>query len=140
MTRNTWGRVWEFKTARFTVALEMERDYRHKYDGDDENGDIQRALDSGDYVAFDSTVTVELDGEEIARDSLGASVYESGNVAAFYTDHRCADAMNRNCTLMRAACGENCCICHYFPSMVSQAIQEARAHVKRMASVPRLRK
>ena len=44
--------------------------------------------------------------------------------------------MNRNCTIMRAARGGNVCIGHYFPSMVHEAISEAR---KTLASTPKLR-
>lgn len=129
--RNKWGIVWEFKTERFTVYLEVERDRGYRYDGDDEDGEVQRKLDSGEYVAFDSAVIVELDGEEISRDSLGGSVYESGRAAEFWTAHRDPDAMNRNCSIMRAARGGNVCICHYFPDMVRIAVQEARDHLRK---------
>jgi len=127
-TRATFGTVWTFKAGRFVVSLELIRDHGYQYDGDDENGETQSALDSGELVAFDSFVTVEMDGEEIGADALCGSVYSSDDVAAFYTDHRCADPMNRNCSIMRAARG-NCSICHYFPDMVRQAIAEARGTI-----------
>ena len=115
--------VWTFSTARFTVALEIEQHYGYQYDGDDENGETQAKLDSGEYVAFDSSVVVYLDGREIGRDSLGESVYGANEVSEFWTAHRDADVMNRNSS---ARPGVPVCIGHYFPEMVSQAIAEAR--------------
>lgn len=132
--------AWSFSTPRFTVALILERDPNYTYDGDDENNETQDKLDSGEFVAFDSTVVVDLDGEEIARNSLGGSVYDSDRVREFFTDHRDPDPMNRNCSLMRAARGDNVCICHYFPDMVREAVREARATLlERAATLPRLR-
>ena len=128
-------RVWEFKTARFRVVLEIEPDYGYRYDGDDEDGSTQAALDCGGYVAFDSAVIVYLDGHEIGRDDLGGSVYAAGD-DGFWTDHRSADPMNRNCSVMRAARGGNVSICHYFPEMVRIAIAEAR---KAISNPPRMR-
>lgn len=133
------GTVWIFNTARFQVRLEIEPINGYRYDGDDENNETQTALDNGDYVAFESRVIVELDGAEIASDSLYGSVYERDNVKAFWTDHRDSDPMNRNCSIMRTARGENVAIGHYFPDMVSIAIKEAREHVARMQEKPRLR-
>lgn len=123
------GIVWSFETARFTVSLEIERDRHYQYDGDDENGETQAKLDSGEYVAFDSSVIVELDGKEIARDSLCGSVYTADNYKEFWTAHRDKDAMNRNCSIMRMERGSNVVIDHYFPDMVITAIKEARAYV-----------
>ncbi len=138
------GLKWFFETARFEVQLHIDRLHNFKYDGDDETGETQAALDSGEFVAFDSTVTVLLDGVEIGRDHLGSSVYARDEVAQFWTDHRGNDAMNRNCSIMRKARGGNVCICHYFPSMVSVAIQEARHTIQRkrdaVAALPRMRK
>ncbi len=139
--RNTFGKVWGFRTARFEVSLYLERDRSYRYDGDDEDGDIRRKLHSGEYVAFDSRVTVELDGEEIAFDHLGGSVYGADDVAQFYTSHRDADAMNRNCSIMRAnhPSGPNVSICHHFPGMVAQAIQYAREELASRKAPPRMR-
>lgn len=123
------GPVWKFRTKEFRVELYVTRDRNYQYDGDDEGGETQAKLDSGEYVAFDSVVTVEFRGEEIASDHLGGSVYESDKVPEFWTAHRDSDPMNRNCSIMRAANGENCGICHYFPDMVASAISLARAHM-----------
>jgi hypothetical protein len=132
--RNKWGEVWSFETERLVITLKVERDHRFKYDGDDENGQIQRDLDSGKLVAFESHVTVTLDGEEIGWDSLYGSVYDSGNASEFWTAHRDPDHMNRNCSLMRAERG-NVIICHYFPDMVRTATQMAREYLRKMPRV-----
>lgn len=134
-----FGTVWSFETARFRVSLSLSRDRGYRYDGDDESGEIQAKLDSGEYVAFDSAVTVELDGVEIAADYLGGSVYDRETVSEFWTGHRDSDPMNRNCSLMRAAKGGNVCIGHYFPDMVAQAVAEARAHIAALNPVPYIR-
>lgn len=121
--------VWKFETARFAVRLMVAEDYGYQYDGDDPDGETQAKLDSGEYVAFDSAVIVEMDGVVIGRDALGGSVYSADEMADFWTDHRSADPMNRNCEAMRAARGGRAVICHYFPGMVAQAVAEARAYL-----------
>lgn len=128
--------VWTFETARFRVALEITREYNYQYDGDDEDGSIQDAIYRGELIAWHATVVVRLDGRVIANDYLGGSVYGADEVDHFWTDHRCADPMNRNCSIMRAARGGNVVICHYFPDMVRTAVDEAR---KALANIPYLR-
>ncbi|WLJ71174.1 hypothetical protein [Sphingomonas phage Carli] len=131
--------AWQFKTKRFTVSLYLKRDRNYTYDGDDEDGETQAKLDSGEFVAFDSTVEVELDGEVIAHNTMGGSVYSADEVAEFFTAHRDPDPMNRNCSIMRAARGANVVICHYFPGMVAEACEDARAHVRDMTVPPFVR-
>jgi len=130
--------VWSFKTARFTVELQIAEDYGYQYDGDDENGETQAALDSGEYVAFDSRVVVKLGSISYGSDYLGGSVYAANEVEQFWTAHRDSDPMNRNCSILRKThpAGPNITICHYFPDMVRQAIAEARAL---LANVPHMR-
>ena len=130
--------VWTFRTARFAIEFAIAYDHGYQYDGDDQDGETQANLDAGEYVAFDSRVSVLLDGVEIGSDSLGGSVYAADEVDEFWTAHRDPDAMNRNCSIMRAAhpAGPMVSICHYFPDMVRQAIAEARQHV---ANVPHMR-
>ena len=122
--------VWKFETANFTVQLKLEQDYGYQYDGDDEDGETQAKLDSGEYVAFDSTVEVIWHGIVIGSDSLGGSVYDSNETEEFYTAHRDSDFMTRNCSLMLKARGQNVAICHYFPDMVKSAIKDARANIR----------
>lgn len=41
MTRNRYGEVWEFRTDRFRIVLEIERQYKYRYDGaDDVRGEV----------------------------------------------------------------------------------------------------
>lgn len=132
------GIVWTFNTERFCISLEIEVESYPHYDGDDEDGEIQRQLDNGSLVQFDSRVVVELDGVEIASDHLGASVYDPRTADEFWTAHRDPDPMNRNCSIMRAShpAGPNVSMCHYFPGMVREAIREARKH---LAKCPKMR-
>lgn len=125
--------AWQFKTARFTVSLLLSEDPDYQYDGDDEDGETQRKLDSGEYVAFDSQVTVALDGHVIARDTLGGSVYGANAWKDFFTDHRTSSAEYRNTLAQKA---QSRVICHYFPDMVRQAIREAR---DALCNVPKIR-
>ena len=128
------GEVWLFQTKRFRISLEITQDHHYRYDGDDESGEVQDKLDSGEYVAFDSKICVELDGEEIAADYLGASVYSRDTIKDFWTAHRDSDPMNRNCSLNHSR------IVHYFPDMVAQAITEARERIAAMhEKLPRMR-
>lgn len=141
--RNISGTKWQFNTARFSVRLELRRLQGYQYDGDDADGETQKALDAGKYVAFESRVVVEMDGEEIGSNSLYGSVYARDTVAEFWTGHRDPNPMNRNCTAMRLARGGSAdapfCICHYFPGMVAEAISEARATLAGRKQLPRMR-
>ena len=128
--------VWQFQTARLSVWLNLTYDPGYRYDGDDEDGETQAKLDSGEYIAFDSEVVIELDGMEIAADYLGASVYSQDNASEFWTAHRDTNPMNRNCSIMRQARGHNVTIGHYFPDMVRIACQRARATISKLQSFP----
>lgn len=116
--------AWQFSIGRVTVALHIEPVDGYEYDGDDENGETQAALDSGEYVAFDSMVTVSINGHVVGSDSLCGSVYAADDIAEFWQAHRTSEPEYRN-TLANAA--RKRCICHYFPDMVRQAIADARA-------------
>lgn len=133
--------VWSFSTARFVVELAVELDVPQVYDGDDEDGETQRGLDDGELVMFDSCVSVRLKTASgallLARDWLGASCYEADKIEQFWTAHRDADPMNRNCSIMRAKhpAGPNVSICHYFPDMVRTAIAAAREELRDMLAM-----
>ena len=128
----TWETVWRFNTARFQVKLQLAQDVGHQYDGDDENGETQAALDSGEYIAFDSRVVVYFDGREIGADYLGGSVYGCDTYQEFFMAHRDPNPENRNC----AATNAKYSVCHYFPDMVRQAVAAAR---KTLSAAPKLR-
>jgi hypothetical protein len=128
---NEMTKVWSFSIGRVEVTLEIEQESGYQYDGDDENGETQRAIDDGEFVAFSSTVRCYIDNLECGRDDLGGSVYEFGKESEFWTAHRDPDAMNRNCTIMREAYKaktgtDRVSICHYFPGMIAEAIRQAR--------------
>lgn len=129
---------WQFKTRQFTVTLKTSREYGYRYDGDDPDGETQAKLDSGEYVAFSSFVTVEFDGKTIGEDSLHGSVYTADTMAEFWTAHRDPDTTNRN-SFVRARDGSlvrgDVVICHYFPEMVRTACNEARTFLLRYRDV-----
>jgi hypothetical protein len=124
--------IWAFDTARFSVRFyaEEETDLDLSFD---EDGATREGLASGELVAFCACVEVRLDGNTIAADYLGQCIYRSAE--EFCTGHRDPDPMNRNCSLMRAARGENVSIGHYFPDMVATAIQEARRALRNMPAL-----
>lgn len=125
--------VWEFNTAQFRVALEISPEDMDPADSFEFEEDIE-AVRNGNVEWFCARVAVYLKGQRLAlgADSLGGCAYNT--VAEFYTSHRDPDAMNRNCTIMRAARGD-ISICHYFPEMVSIAVKEARAELARIKSI-----
>lgn len=130
--------VWSFETAKLRVSLVITPEYNYQYDGDDADGETQANIDSGEYIAFSSAVFVAMkeNGNVIASNYLGGSVYAANEVKEFWTAHRDPNAMNRNCSAMRAARGGNVSIGHYFPDMVREALAEARRalpHVRRVA-------
>lgn len=130
------GVVWTFNTERFCVSLEIYLIEDYRYDGDDEDGQIQRDINSGNLVAFDTRVCVELGDALIGSDSLGASVYSAHDADEFWTAHRDPNPLNRNCSIMRSVMGHNRVICHYFPDMVRNAIKEARTYLR---DIPKMR-
>lgn len=124
-----WDVAWTFKTKHFKVELHRKIDFDYVYDGDDADGETQKKLDSGEYIAFDSRVVVYFEGVEVGQDNLGGSVYAVSDADEFFTAHRDRNPENRNCSIK----SNNYIICHYFPDMVRQAINEARentAHMK----------
>lgn len=142
---------WTFNTRHLSVVLTTTRVHNYKYDGDDEDGSTQKALDDGEMVAFDSVVAVWLKDDvkttenAIGWDHLGSSVYYADRVSEFWTAHRAADPMERNCSIMRrrymATTGDfPPTICHYFPSMVREACKMAREELQeRLKGMPKVR-
>ena len=103
--------VWQFKTKNFTVSLRIEEDPGYRYDGEDESGETQAKLDSGEFIAFDSKVCVYYRGALVGSDSLGGSVYERGAESEFWTEHRRPHGPN---------------VGFYFLDMIRGAISDAR--------------
>ena len=122
-----WNEVWSFDTPRLHVALEVMPCDDDPADQFEFQEDID-AVRNGDVAYFDARVIVrDNEGRELGSDYLCGNAYNS--VKEFYTSHRDPDPMNRNCSVMRAKQGENVCICHYFPDMVAQAVDQARTNM-----------
>jgi hypothetical protein len=115
--------VWQFETAQFCIQLHIEPEDMDPADYIGEGEDLVNDIREGRCEWFQATVRVLKNGHEIGRDHLGGCSYNS--FREFYTSHREADEINRNCSLMRKARGD-IVICHYFPSMVREAIEDAR--------------
>lgn len=128
---NPWNNLWEFNTKRFSVHLSCQ------YDNDvdlsfDDTGETAAKIESGEWTPYVFRVTVRLDGRKVSDDYLGGSIY--ADPMEFVTSHRTSKPESRN-TLANKA--RNVAVCHYFPDMVKQAINEAR---KALADVPSLRR
>lgn len=109
--------VWTFWTARFRVELQIEPEDMDPADSFQFEDDIE-AVRSGAVEWFQAVVVVYCDDRKVAWDALGGCAYET--VREFYQAHRGSDVMNRNCSVMRAACG-NVTIMHYFPGSCRRA-------------------
>jgi hypothetical protein len=134
MCRRDQTEMFRFETANFIVraTIEPDTDVDISYD---ETNETRDKLESGEWQAFGTVVTVTTrNGIELGQDSLWGSIY--GDPAEFFSDHRSADPMNRNCSVMRAARGNNVVIGHYFPDMIAEAIAAAR---KTLATMPKVR-
>lgn len=115
--------VWSFKTRNFTVELRISPEDMDPADSFQFDEDIEMVR-SGAVEWFCARVVVSKNGHEIGSDSLGGCAYRT--IEEFYTSHRDPNPMHRNSTVFRAAHGQNAAICHYFPSMISEAIADAR--------------
>jgi hypothetical protein len=126
-----WETVWQFKTRNLRITLDITECLDDPADQFEEDDQTVQDIRNGYTAWFDARVRVSTDGQEIGADYLGGCAYRYHE--DFYTEHRVADPMNRNSSIMRASRGSNVVICHYFPDMVSEACREARktlAHLK----------
>lgn len=114
MSRN-FETVWEFNTARFRVALEIEPEDMDPADSFCDQRDID-AVRNGEVEWFMACVSVYLDDKRIVWDYLGGCAYKT--VREFYESHR------------RYKGGD------YFTDMVHEACRMAR---KELRDVPKLR-
>lgn len=134
---NNRHEFWRFETAQFAVVAEAHDD--PEWNDDWADAETIDAVDSGSLVAFCCVVRVYLkcddaaDDVEIGSDSLWSCVYRS--LRDFRSEHRDADPLNRNCTIMRAARGDNVTICTCWPSMVREAVAEARKSMARLGAI-----
>jgi hypothetical protein len=120
--------AWSFETANFFIGFYAEPEEMSPAETFQFAEDIE-AVRSGRVEWFAAIVRVYAklgsddprDWREIGADYLGGCAYNS--VREFFTSHRDPDPANRN-TLATKARGV--CICHYFPGMVTAAVEEAR--------------
>lgn len=115
--------LWQFRTARFCVTWDISPSSYPDLSWDD-TGEVREKLTSGEWVAFDSQMTVTFDGVEIGTDYLGESIYAN---PADFRDHFGIRVKSRE---------HGCTYGSYFSDMVREAIREARAHFSKM---PRMR-
>lgn len=115
--------IWTFETANFTVELRVSPEDMDPADSFEFDEDIEMVR-NGDVEWFCARIVISKNGHEIGSDCLGGCAYKT--FEELYTSHRDRNPMNRNCTTFRAAHGQNVIICHCFPSMVREAIADAR--------------
>ena len=111
--------TFRFETANFVVRATIQPDC----DVDisfDETSETRDKLDSGEWQAFGTIVTVEHKGIVLGESSLWGSIY--AKPADFFTEHYGSRPKGFG---------------SYFPDMVREAIGEAR---KTLATMPKLRK
>lgn len=121
--------LWRFDTARLSVTFHATDEDMHPADQLDDPRDVEFACSGDPAHWFCAWVVVwDEDDRPVAWDSLGGCSYNS--FREFYTSHRDPDPMHRNCTLMRAARGDNVVICDCFPSMVREAVRAARIELE----------
>jgi hypothetical protein len=108
-----------FETANFVVRAVIvdDSDVDISYD---ETSETRDKLDSGEWQAFGTIVTVEHKGLVLGESSLWGSIY--AKPADFFTEHR--------------GCGYRGSVGSYFPDMVREAISMARLM---LATLPKVR-
>lgn len=110
--------VWEFKTDKFKVSLEIEPEYDLDLSWDDD-GSVREGLETGQYIAFVAKVAVYWQGLELGSSYLGQCIYED---AASFRDHIGSKPKGYG---------------SYFSDMVREAIAEAR---RTISVFPHIRK
>lgn len=111
--REHWETRWIFSSARFSVEWATTPDYDCDLSFDD-TGETREKIESGEWECFTSRMAVFFDGEMIAADYLGGSIY--ANPDDFRRDSG------------------------YFHTMVRDAVRDARKTLKRrIETMPYLR-
>jgi hypothetical protein len=115
-----WETVWSFETANYEVLGQVSDCTDDPADHFEFPEDIDAVRD-GKVYWFDARVIVKKNGHTVGSDYLGGCSYAS--IEEFFASHRDRDPSNRNTLALKAT---NTVICHYFPSMVAEAIADAR--------------
>ena len=111
----TLGTIRTFRRGRFTVVVDAVEELDVDLSWDDD-GEVGRKLERGEYVAFCARARCLLDGVEIASDYLGNCIYPSFGK---FMDHV---GISRRAP----GCGS------YFSDMVRNVCREGREAVRRM--------
>jgi hypothetical protein len=111
--------LWTFRTKNLKVIWSIAPSEQIDLSWDD-TGEVREKLDSGEYEAFDSKMSVvsRITGEEIAADYLGESIYANPKD---FRDHIGMNAKGHG---------------SYFSDMVREACREARDNLRAMKEIP----
>lgn len=121
--------MFRFETANFVIRAMCEPDFDLDLSWDDTDETAEK-LASGEYTAFQTTVTVEtksIGGRPsltLGSDSLGGSVY--ANPSEFFVEHVGLAAKSRADGRHYGA---------YFPDMVREAIAGARKRLSEFSGI-----
>jgi hypothetical protein len=128
--------VWSFRTRNFIVTFDVAPEDTDPADHFEFPEDIE-AVRNGEVEWFCARVTVRFldadvsEGSIVGADHLGGCAYASVN--EFRESHFRLPTNSRNTLAVKAT---GTVICDYFPSMVREAVANARRHVRYL---PRLR-
>ena len=123
--------VWHFETENFTVSFQAlpDDDLDLSFD---EDGSVAEKLENGEFIAFTAKVSVCLKTAtsdiELGTSYLAGCIY---NTYEEFMDHKEVGKKNKEWQAQgsTARCGS------YFSQMVTDAINEARAALKRLPNM-----
>jgi hypothetical protein len=110
-----WKTMWRFHTLNFSVVWQIAPDSDYDLSWD-ETGEVKEKLERGIYQCFQSRIIVCYQGDIIADDYLGCSIYEN---PAEFRDHIGS----------RGKYGS------YFTDMVRTAISDARQKLHKIQAL-----
>lgn len=119
------GTIYTFRTKNFTVQFNAlpEDDLDLSWD---EDGSTAEGLESGELCAFCAQVRVLFHGIELGADYLGGCIYKRPED---FRDHLGVRQYSRELSEKH---GREITVGSYFPSMVREAIREARENMERI--------
>jgi hypothetical protein len=123
--------IYKFQTRRFIVeVVALPEDYLDL--SWDESGETAQKIETGELCAFQVEARVSFCGEygepiKLGADYLGGCVYESPEA---FRDHFGVRPYERE---LSAKHGGPVTVCHYFSSMVREAIAQARCNMDTIA-------
>ena len=117
--------IYTFRTKNFAVQLSAlpENDLDLSWD---EDGSTAEGLESGELCAFCAEVLVLFHGIELGADYLGGCIYKRPED---FRDHLGVRQYGRELSEKH---GREIAVGSYFPSMVRQAIREARENMEKI--------